>query len=105
MQARAIFEAAAVAGKRTGKPVIPEVMVPLIATKAELDMIKARVEATAQSVMKDQNAKLTYQVGTMIELPRAALLAGDIGDGDEVVVDAAEDFTGAGEPGLIVRRG
>ena len=50
MQARAIFEAAAVAGKRTGKPVMAEVMVPLIATKAELDMIKARVEAKRGSL-------------------------------------------------------
>ncbi len=93
MQARAIFEAAVVAGKRTGKPVIPEVMVPLIATKAELDMIKARVEATAQSVMKDQNAKLTYQVGTMIELPRAALLAGDIAHSAEFFSFGTNDLT------------
>jgi pyruvate,orthophosphate dikinase len=93
MQARAIFEAAAVAGKRTGKPVIPEVMVPLIATRAELDMIKARVEAMAQSVMKDQNTKLTYQVGTMIELPRAALLAGDIAHSAEFFSFGTNDLT------------
>ena len=93
MQARAIFEAAIVAGKRTGKPVIPEVMVPLIATKAELDMIKARVEATAQSVMKDQNAKLTFQVGTMIELPRAALLAGEIAHSAEFFSFGTNDLT------------
>ena len=50
MQARAIFEAAVEAGKRTGKPVVPEVMVPLIATKAELDMVKARIDAMAEAV-------------------------------------------------------
>ena len=71
MQARAIFEAAVEAGKRTGKPVVPEVMVPLIATKAEFDLVKARIDAMAQAVAKETGAKLNYQVGTMIELPRA----------------------------------
>ena len=78
MQARAIFEAAVEAGKRTGKAVGLEVMVPLIATRSEFDLIKARIDATAQSVMKETGTKLSYQVGTMIELPRACLLAGDI---------------------------
>src|SRR3978361_622210 len=64
MQARAIFEAAVAAGKRTGRPVVPEVMVPLIATKAELDIVKARIDAMAQAVMKETGAKLNYQVGT-----------------------------------------
>ena len=50
MQARAIFEAAVEAGKRTGKPVVPEVMVPLIATKAEFDLVKARIDAMAEAV-------------------------------------------------------
>src|SRR5580765_7231809 len=62
MQARAIFEAAVEAGKRTGKPVVPEVMVPLIATKAELDIVKARIDAMAQAVQKETGAKLNYQV-------------------------------------------
>ena len=79
--------------KRTGKPVIPEVMVPLIATKAEFDMIKGRVEATAHSVMKDQSAKLSYQVGTMIELPRAALLAGEIAHSAEFFSFGTNDLT------------
>ena len=78
MQARAIFEAAVEAEKRTGKAVGLEVMVPLIATKAEFDLVKARIDATAQSVMKETGKKLGYQVGTMIELPRACLMAGDI---------------------------
>ena len=50
MQARAIFEAAVEAGKRTGKPVVPEVMVPLIATKLEFDLVKARIDAMAEAV-------------------------------------------------------
>ena len=78
MQARAIFEAAVEAGKRTGKPVVPEIMVPLIATKAELDIVKARIDAMAQAVEKETGVKLDYQVGTMIELPRAALMADEI---------------------------
>src|ERR1700743_3999962 len=69
MQARAIFEAAVEAGKRTGNAVGLEVMVPLIATKAELDVIKARIDQTAQSGMRETGAKLIYQVGTMIEVP------------------------------------
>jgi pyruvate,orthophosphate dikinase len=78
MQARAIFEAAVEAGKRTGKPVVPEVMVPLIATRAEFDLVKARIDAMAQAVAKETGTKVNYQVGTMIELPRAALKAGEI---------------------------
>ena len=86
MQARAIFEAAVDANKRTGKPVGPEVMVPLIATKAEFDLIKARIDATAAAVMKETGAKLAYQVGTMIELPRACLMAGDIAQDRRVLL-------------------
>ena len=78
MQARAIFEAAVEAGKRTGKPVVPEVMVPLIATRMEFDLVKARIDDTARAVAKERGTAIDYQVGTMIELPRAALMAGEI---------------------------
>jgi pyruvate,orthophosphate dikinase len=81
MQARAIFEAAAEAGKRTGKPVVPEVMVPLIATRAEFDLVKARIDAMAEAVSKEKGVTLDYQVGTMIELPRACLIADKIAEG------------------------
>ncbi|MEI9804000.1 MAG: pyruvate, phosphate dikinase [Pseudolabrys sp.] len=80
MQARAIFEAAVEAAKRTGEPVRPEVMVPLIATKAEFDLVKARIDAMAAAVEKESGSKLTYDVGTMIELPRACLMAGEIAE-------------------------
>jgi pyruvate, orthophosphate dikinase len=93
MQARAIFEAAIVVNKRTGKQVAPEVMVPLVATKAEFDMIKARIDATAQAVMKDQGGKVTYEVGTMIELPRAALMAGEIAKTAEFFSFGTNDLT------------
>ena len=57
MQARAIFEAADEAAKRTGKPVVPEVMVPLIATKAELDLVKARIDAIAEAVASERGQR------------------------------------------------
>ncbi|MEX1083311.1 MAG: putative PEP-binding protein, partial [Xanthobacteraceae bacterium] len=93
MQARAIFEAAIEAGRRTGKPVVPEVMVPLIATKAEFDLVKATVDAMAEAVAKETGAKIAYQVGTMIELPRAALLAGEIAQTAEFFSFGTNDLT------------
>jgi pyruvate,orthophosphate dikinase len=93
MQARAIFEAAVEAEKRTGKAVGLEVMVPLIATKAEFDLVKARIDATAQSVMKETGKKLAYQVGTMIELPRACLMAGDVARTAEFFSFGTNDLT------------
>ncbi|HXZ21498.1 MAG TPA: pyruvate, phosphate dikinase [Pseudolabrys sp.] len=93
MQARAIFEAAVEAGKRTGKPVVPEVMVPLIATKAEFDLVKARIDAMAQAVAKEKGAKIDYQVGTMIELPRASLMAGEIAQSAEFFSFGTNDLT------------
>jgi pyruvate,orthophosphate dikinase len=93
MQARAIFEAAVEAQKKTGKPVVPEVMVPLIATKAELDLVKARIDAMAQAVIKETGAKLKYDVGTMIELPRAALMAGEIAQSAEFFSFGTNDLT------------
>ncbi len=78
MQARALFEAAVEAAKRTGELVGLEVMVPLIASKAEFDLVKARIDATAQAVIRETGAELNYSVGTMIELPRACLMAGEV---------------------------
>ena len=93
MQARAIFEAALEVGKRTGKPVVPEVMVPLIATKAEFDLVKARIDAMAEAVTKEKGAKVGYQVGTMIELPRASLMAGEIAQSAEFFSFGTNDLT------------
>ncbi|MEH2557744.1 pyruvate,orthophosphate dikinase [Bradyrhizobium algeriense] len=93
MQARAIFEAAVEAEKRTSKAVGLEVMVPLIATKAEFDLVKARIDAMAQSVMKETGKKLAYQVGTMIELPRACLMAGDVAQTAEFFSFGTNDLT------------
>jgi len=81
------------AQRRTGEAVGLEVMVPLIATKAELDLVKARIDATAQAVMRETGTKLVYQVGTMIELPRASLLAGEIAKSAEFFSFGTNDLT------------
>ncbi|RPI46591.1 MAG: pyruvate, phosphate dikinase, partial [Hyphomicrobiaceae bacterium] len=82
-QARAIFEAAINAGRKTGKPVVPEVMIPLIAYRTEFDLLRTTIVATANAVRKETGAELEFQIGTMIELPRAALRAGEIAAGEE----------------------
>jgi pyruvate,orthophosphate dikinase len=93
MQARAIFEAALEAGARTGRPVVPEVMVPLVGLKEELDFVKARVDAVAVAVMKEKGASIDYLVGTMIELPRAALRADTIANTAEFFSFGTNDLT------------
>jgi pyruvate,orthophosphate dikinase len=93
MQARAIFEAAVEAGKRTGSPVAPEVMVPLIATKMEFDLVKERIDAMARAVAKETGVTVEYQTGTMIELPRAALKAGEIAETAEFFSFGTNDLT------------
>ncbi|QRG07412.1 pyruvate, phosphate dikinase [Xanthobacter dioxanivorans] len=93
MQARAIFEAAVIAAKSTGEAVVPEVMVPLIATKAEFDIVDKVIRDTAAAVEKETGATLTFQVGTMIELPRAALRAEEIAKGAEFFSFGTNDLT------------
>jgi pyruvate, orthophosphate dikinase len=93
MQARAIFEAAVEAGRSGGTAVVPEIMVPLIAGKAELDLIKERIDAMAQTVAAETKATVKYQVGTMIELPRAALKAGEIAATAEFFSFGTNDLT------------
>ena len=78
MQARAIFEAAVLVAQETGAAVVPEVMVPLVATAKELQLTKAAIDAEASAVFAATGTRLDYLVGTMIELPRAALRAADI---------------------------
>jgi pyruvate, orthophosphate dikinase len=77
-QAVAIFEAAAAVMRETGDTVEPEIMVPLIATRREFDILKEIVDRVAGEVMQRAGVRISYLVGTMIELPRAALLAGEI---------------------------
>ncbi len=92
MQAYAIFEAVVEVSKQ-GKTVLPEVMIPLIGTKKEFDMLKAVVDTVAADVMKKSNTKFDYMVGTMIELPRAALQAGKIAEGAEFFSFGTNDLT------------
>jgi len=80
MQARAIFEAAVDVAEKTGAAPIPEVMVPLVATRRELELMKDVIDKAAAAVFAEKGRTLDYLVGTMIELPRAALKAGEIAE-------------------------
>ncbi len=93
MQARAIFEAAVAVAKETGEAVVPEVMVPLVATARELEITKAVIDAEAEAVFAETGHRLDYLVGTMIELPRAALRAGDIAAHAEFFSFGTNDLT------------
>ena len=93
MQARAIFEAASIVKKESGKDVLLEIMIPLVATKKELQILKELIVATEQSVQKEQKITLKYLVGTMIELPRAALVADKIAEEAEFFSFGTNDLT------------
>jgi pyruvate,orthophosphate dikinase len=73
--------------------VVPEVMVPLVMTKPELDLVKERIVAMAEAVQKESGVTIEYQVGTMIELPRAALRAGEIAESAEFFSFGTNDLT------------
>jgi len=93
MQTRAIFEAAAEVQKETGKAVEPEIMIPLVAWSRELAMLKELVDRVAEEVAKQSGVRTPYLVGTMIELPRAALRAGDIAESAQFFSFGTNDLT------------
>jgi pyruvate,orthophosphate dikinase len=93
IQARAIFEAALDVAKASGEAPIPEVMIPLVATKRELELMKAVVDDTAKKVFAERGESVDYMVGTMIELPRAALMAGEIAEVGEFFSFGTNDLT------------
>ena len=93
MQARAIFEAAVEAAKTTGTPVVPEIMVPLVGLREELDFVKARIDAVAREVIGEAGVDIAYLVGTMIELPRAAIRAHAIAEVAEFFSFGTNDLT------------
>ncbi|WP_416194957.1 pyruvate, phosphate dikinase [Sphingopyxis sp.] len=93
MQARAIFEAACDVAAETGAAPIPEVMIPLVATRREFDLMKAVVDAAAKAVFAEKGREIAYLVGTMIELPRAALMAGEIAASAEFFSFGTNDLT------------
>ncbi len=78
MQCRAIFEALIQCKKNKFKSIIPEIMIPLVSTEAEIKIMKALVNRIAKEIEKENNLKIDYLVGTMIELPRAAIKAQEI---------------------------
>ena len=78
MQCQAIFEALVECKKKKIKPVIPEIMIPLVSTVSEIKILRSLVKKTAEEIQKINSIKIKYYVGTMIELPRAALRAKDI---------------------------
>ena len=80
MQARAIFEAVCVVKASSGEAPLPEIMIPLVATKRELAILRALVDRVAEAVFAEVGTRVDYLVGTMIELPRAALMAGEIAE-------------------------
>ncbi|WP_421724473.1 pyruvate, phosphate dikinase [Bauldia sp.] len=92
-QARAIFEAAADIAAATGETISPEIMVPLVATAAELDQVKAMVEKAADAIEEERAARPDYTIGTMIELPRAALQADRIAATAEFFSFGTNDLT------------
>jgi pyruvate,orthophosphate dikinase len=93
MQARAIFEAAIEAGQSTGKAPMAEIMVPLVASRAELAAVRARIDLVAQDMQRESGVQFSYLVGTMIELPRAALRAEDIAKAADFFSFGTNDLT------------
>ncbi|MEM9617283.1 MAG: pyruvate, phosphate dikinase [Pseudomonadota bacterium] len=93
MQARAIIEAACAIADETGEKVVPEIMVPLVAKSEELSFLKGRIDAVAKAVLKERSVALDYLVGTMIELPRAALTADEIATDAEFFSFGTNDLT------------
>jgi pyruvate, orthophosphate dikinase len=93
MQARAIFEACAIVAKETGRPVEPEIMIPLVAMKRELDLMRDHIAKVADEVRKATGTEIVYMLGTMIELPRAALRAGEIAETAEFFSFGTNDLT------------
>ncbi|WP_372893723.1 putative PEP-binding protein, partial [Rhodosalinus sp.] len=92
MQARAIFEATEEAS-REGAPVVPEIMIPLVSAKREVELVKTRIDAVAAAVMTERTARLDYRLGVMVETPRACLRAEDIAHHSAFLSFGTNDLT------------
>ncbi len=93
MQARAIFEGALLVAKETGKAPVPEIMIPLVGLRKELEITRAQVEKVAKAVFAEAGRTIEYSVGTMIELPRAALTADAIAQTADFFSFGTNDLT------------
>jgi pyruvate,orthophosphate dikinase len=93
MQTRAIIEAAINVNSEPGDPVIPEIMVPLVGEKKELAFVKNTITTTADAIIAESGTELKYMVGTMIEIPRAALNADEIAEEAEFFSFGTNDLT------------
>jgi pyruvate,orthophosphate dikinase len=93
MQVRAIFAAAIEVKKETGDTVVPEIMIPLVGTRKELDILKAMIDRVGSATVGADGSKIAYQVGTMIELPRACLRANSIAESAEFFSFGTNDLT------------
>ncbi|MFP4406631.1 putative PEP-binding protein [Rhodosalinus sp.] len=92
MQARAIFEATEEAS-REGAPVVPEIMIPLVSARREVELVKTRIDAVAAAVMTERKTRLTYRLGVMVETPRACLRADEIAQHSAFLSFGTNDLT------------
>ena len=93
MQTRAVMEAAIEVKEECGYDIVPEIMIPLVGDKKELKFVKDVVVETAEKVKAEKNSDMQYHIGTMIEIPRAALLAEEIAEEAEFFSFGTNDLT------------